>query len=459
MNSEITRPDGRKLLIVTAVTIIASIILVIMMQTIFSATSSGEDVVDEDTDADRETGTSEDAHDTIVPEEDITITVSAVGDIMVHDAQLNSMFSNESNDYNFAPAFDAVRDILSDSDITIGNLYGMLAGSENIHSGYPSFNTPDNMATALKDSGFDVIVSANATAMNFGLEGITRHAETMDAAGLETVGINSEPTGSKATYIEVNDILVAFVAYSENVDGYNNQDMSFEEISSRVGVMNETTINEDLAEVRERNPDFIFAYMNWGEEFQYEPTEMQQLYTDLLAENGVDVIVGAYPHNIQQTRYLSSGDDETFVAYSLGNFFSNQRSETLGEGYEPTEDGVIMHFEITKSAGTGDTSLTSVDYTPTWIYRYSENNQVPFDYEILPVQDALDNDDTDEDVAAQLRASLSRTDARLNLAQARNPQVDNDSDNVEPDDSETSDEAENPDVNDTEDAEAETETE
>lgn len=450
MNSEITRPDGRKLLIVTVATIVASIIFAIMMQTIFSLDGTDNDIVDESTDSNDNTAT--DAHETVIPEEDITITVSAVGDIMIHDAQLNSMFDNEASDYDFNPAFDAVRSILSESDVTIGNLYGVLAGSENTHSGYPSFNTPDNMAAALKDAGFDVIVGANATAMNFGFDGLTRSAEVLSDAGLEVVGISKDATDSKAAYIEVNDILIAFVAYSEQVDGYNNQNLSFEEISAQVGVMNETTITEELEEVRAHNPDFIFAYMNWGEEFQYEPSEMQHFYTDLLVENGVDVIVGAYPHNIQQTRYIGS-DEETFVAYSLGNFFSNQRSETLGEGYEPTEDGVIMHFELTKSAGTGDTTLTNVDYTPTWTYRYSENNQVPFDYEILPVQAAIDSEDTNEDVVSQLRDSLSRTDARLNLAQARNPQVDNDSDPVESEDSDTSEEAE------TESAEPETETE
>lgn len=472
MNSELTRPDGRKLLIITGATIVVAIILAIIMQTAFSAPGP-DDVVDEDTDSDEETETTDSTHETVIPEEDISITVSAVGDIIVHDAQLNSMFDNETNDYNFNPAFDHVRSILSESDLAIGNMYGVFAGGENTHSGYPSFNTPDAMAAALESAGFDLIVGANRTTMNFGLEGISRTHEVLTKAGIEPVGIYENGAGSDAVYMEVNGIMIAFVAYSEHVDGYNNQNIPFEEAAERVGIMNESTIKADLEAVRKNNPDFIFAYMNWGEEFQYEISEMQLHYTDLLAENGVDVVVGSYPKNIQRTQYVAGmmpgttvaegketaeaaeagedgGDDtaaaagdtehETFVAYSLGNFFSNQREETLGEGYEPTEDGVIMNFEITKEAGTGDTVLTNVDYIPTWTYRHSENNKVPFTYEILPIEDTLSKEDTDysEDILGRLDDSLTRTEVRLNLDQARNPSANTETNN---DDSEEDTEA------------------
>ena len=469
LNSELTRPDGRKLLYITVAAIAFAIFMVLLMQTVFSSTPT-EDVVDEDTDSDEETETTEDAHETVIPEEDITITVSAVGDITIHDAQLNSMFDNETSDYNFDPAFDKIQSILSASDLTIGNMNGVFAGAENTHSGYPSFNTPDALADTLSAAGFDLLVGANATAMNFGFDGVSRTQEVMTNAGIDPVGIYNADD-SHAVYKEVDGILIAFVAYSENIDGYNNQNIPFEEAAERVGIMNEDTINADLDEVRSNNPDFIFAYMNWGEEFQYDVTEMQEQYINLLADNGVDVVVGSYPKNIQRTQYVTGStnptsdsdeenedseeaeEHETFVAYSLGNFFSNQRRETLGDGYEPTEDGVIMNFEITKAAGTGDTTLSDVEFIPTWTYRHSENNQVPFTYDILPVEETLADDDSyNDEVMGKLNDSLVRTEVRLNMAQARSTEVEPSTvieveDNVEADDEESSDE----DVDETED--------
>ncbi|MBP3962989.1 CapA family protein [Paenibacillus sp. DLE-14] len=88
--------------------------------------------------------------------------------------------------------------------------------------------------------------------------------------------------------------------------------------------------------------------MHWGVEYQREPPSVQQDLASWLADAGVDIILGSHPHVIQPTKWIESGREKgTFVVYSMGNFISNQRTETLDNPY--TEDGVILQFRFSKN--------------------------------------------------------------------------------------------------------------
>jgi poly-gamma-glutamate synthesis protein (capsule biosynthesis protein) len=83
--------------------------------------------------------------------EDSTITVklSFVGDIMCHTPQIEYAKIG-SDSFDFLPTFKMVQQYLSDSDITFGNLETVIAGRSERYSGYPLFNSPDELLDALK---------------------------------------------------------------------------------------------------------------------------------------------------------------------------------------------------------------------------------------------------------------------------------------------------------------------
>ncbi|MCJ7664510.1 MAG: CapA family protein, partial [Desulfobacterales bacterium] len=85
------------------------------------------------------------------------VTIAAIGDIMVHGAQLKSARDEENYGYDFEPVFSQVKDLLSAADLTIGNLETTLPGREGLYSGYPQFGAPDDLAAAIKEAGVDIL--------------------------------------------------------------------------------------------------------------------------------------------------------------------------------------------------------------------------------------------------------------------------------------------------------------
>ena len=80
-----------------------------------------------------------------------------------------------------------------------------------------------------------------------------------------------------------------------------------------------------------------------------------------------DVILGSHSHVPQPmgTRTVTLDDGSTrtgFVAYSLGNFVSNQSPATVNVNY--TDTTAILRLELTKNGQTQETTVTDVSYVP-----------------------------------------------------------------------------------------------
>ena len=95
-----------------------------------------------------------------------------------------------------------------------------------------------------------------------------------------------------------------------------------------------------------------------------------------LADNGVDIIIGAHPHVIMPITYI----DDTLVYYSLGNFLSGQE---ISDYYNKMV-GLLGSAKITKTVSKGETTLKveSTDnqliYTYHNGYNYNNYKVVPF---------------------------------------------------------------------------------
>ena len=112
------------------------------------------------------------------------------------------------------------------------------------------------------------------------------------------------------------------------------------------------------------------------------PSEGQKDLAQKLADAGADIIFGSHPHVIQPVEIkdvvVEGGmPKKVFIAYSLGNFISNQR-----ERY--TDSGVIMNVEIVKDHNENTVSIANIEYIPTWVYRYYREGKAQ--YRILPVE-------------------------------------------------------------------------
>lgn len=125
------------------------------------------------------TNSTSQTENTIKPE-NTTINITAIGDIMCQNTQYKDAYDSSNDTYDFSYVFSEIKSRFEDSDLTIGNLETTLAGEERKYSGYPTFNTPEQLAKNLKDLGIDVLSTANNHSLDKGYDGLVSTLKFLD---------------------------------------------------------------------------------------------------------------------------------------------------------------------------------------------------------------------------------------------------------------------------------------
>ncbi len=305
--------------------------------------------------------------------DDVTIKLSVIGDIMCHNTQYMDAYVDGI--YDFSYVFDDIREKLSSSDFTVGNLETTFAGSDVGYSNYPNFNTPESLGIALKEAGVDLVSTANNHSLDTGYNGIESTINFLDQYGiLHTGTYKSQEAQNTTTIAEIKGLRVAFLSFS-----YGTNDNKIPEGREYcINLIDDNFIIDRLNLAKQQNPDIICVFMHWGEEYETTPNSEQIRLANLLFDNGVNVILGSHPHVLQRMENTEKG----FVIYSLGNFMS-------GQVYENTRDSIILDLTITKK-GTGEVVVESGKYTPIYTYRSSASKRK---FKILDIKKALDQFD------------------------------------------------------------------
>jgi len=287
-----------------------------------------------------------------------TIHYAAVGDLNVNDTTVAAGGSS----YIYTDTFMDVAHILSDADITSVNFEGTFYGAP-----YGStFSAPASMATALKNAGVDLVQMANSYSISRGLAGLVTSLDSVRLAGMEPLGAyatNSAFNKSKGYTIRtVDGIKMAFVAFTKGMDGMtlpvgseNCVNVLYEDYDSVYQNVDTKKITSILSAVAKEKPDITIALLHWGSEFNDTISSSQKKIVSLMQQNGVDAIIGTHSHYVQQITFDESSGQ--FVAYSLGDFFSD--GQRAGSEYS-----IILDLEITKDNTSGETKITNYTYTP-----------------------------------------------------------------------------------------------
>lgn len=97
-----------------------------------------------------------------------TFTIAAIGDVMCHNTQYLDAYNKSTGEYDFSYVFSDIIDYTKIPNLTIGNLETTFAGEAVGYSNYPTFNSPDNIATSLRSIGVDVLSTAGNHALDKG---------------------------------------------------------------------------------------------------------------------------------------------------------------------------------------------------------------------------------------------------------------------------------------------------
>src|SRR5690625_4094012 len=345
------------------------------------------------------------------------IRIAAAGDIMFHSTQLESAYDAQNKTYDFKSVFEDVKPIFTAADLALANFETTTAGTVMEFTGYPTFNSPDETIDAIKYAGIDVLTTANNHSLDTGSQGLKRTVKVIREKGLSSVGSYDEKPESRVLMKDVQGIKIAILAYTESTNGLGSQ-YADDELNAMLNLMDKDIIIKDIREAKELGADLIISFMHWGIEYADEPNEKQVEFAQMMAKEGVDIILGSHHHVIQRSEFLEVDGNSTFVIYSMGNFVSNQRRETLGNGFEPTEDGVIVNFDIRQNDQTKETTVENVEYVPTWVYRDKESGQSVYTYRILPVEEFLNSNDISETFKERMKQSSDATVSKMDTTPA-----------------------------------------
>lgn len=314
---------------------------------------------------------------------DVTIDMAIIGDIMCHSPNYNDAYDSKTKTYDFSTFFKQISSYISDADISIGNLETTFAGGNKAYSGYPTFNSPPQLAQDVKDIGIDVLTTANNHSLDTGYSGLTNTIDELDELGISHTGtFKSEEDQNKILIKDVNGIKIAFLAYTYGTNGISVPKGK----EYCINLIDKDLIKSQLESAKELNPDIICVSMHWGIEYKIQQNSEQEELADFLFENGVDIILGSHPHVLEpmEKRTITLDDGTTkdgFVIYSLGNFMSAQKDKY-------TKDSIILNLQITKHS-EGNITIDSYNYTP--IYMQDNGTNATNRYEIIDLEKQISN--------------------------------------------------------------------
>ena len=318
--------------------------------------------------------------------EPINFTMTAIGDTLCHNTQYWDAYNSSTKQYDFSYVYDDIKDYTSSADITIGSLETTFAGEDRGYSNYPVFNSPDSLATGLKDIGVDVISLAGNHALDYGYSGICRTIDVLDNVGISHLGTyKSAEDQDKILIKDVKGVKIAFINYTYGTNGIPvPSDKPY-----CLNLIDKDLISKQIKQAKEQNVDMIVACMHWGTEYKTSANDEQKELADFLFKSGVDIILGNHPHVIEpmekKTITLDDGSTKVvFVVYALGNFTADQRAEI-------TRDSAILNLDITKDSD-GKILINRVSYVP--IYMYKNSAAKVHKFKILDIEKSIANYDS-----------------------------------------------------------------
>ncbi|WP_180269222.1 CapA family protein [Clostridium cadaveris] len=354
-----------------------------------------------------------------LPNDEDTITLTSVGNIIFHQSQIDG--AKEGKSYDFSKSFEYVKDVLSDSDIAVGTLETVFAGGGN-YSGFPLFNTPDEALGDIKNSGIDIVNYGHNHIVDKGIAAIKRTIELTEKQGLQYIGVRKDTSSKKYLISEADGVKIGFMSYvyetptqkgkktinslpiSKEIEGIVNT-FNYKELSKLYEDM-----KNNMASMKRDGAQFIVLEIHWGNEYDTKPSQYQKDIAKKANELGVDLVLGAHPHVIQPCELIKGKTKNTLVTYSQGNFLSNQCYEELKNRL--TEDGYILKINLKKG---NEVKIQDYEIIPTWVYR-EEKEKGLFTHRVIPIDEAVKNKErfnlTDEAIS-RVKTSIADTEKIL----------------------------------------------
>jgi poly-gamma-glutamate synthesis protein (capsule biosynthesis protein) len=284
---------------------------------------------------------------------------------MGHDGQLESARNDSTGAYEYESVFRHITPFISSADVAIGNLEVTLGGPP--YRGYPAFSSPDELAVACRNAGFDILGTANNHSADRGPRGIFRTIKVLDSLDIKHTGTwrNPEERDIISPLIICHDSLrIALLAYTYGTNGIVVPP------PATVAYIDTVRAAADIKRAEWLDADLKIVFIHWGTEYDTLPSAEQKKTAAALLRAGADIIIGSHPHVVQPvTAEADSSGIDNPVVWSMGNFVSNQRTRRR-------DGGLMIRIDI--AADRDKPVISNAGYVLTWVYTPVENGKQRF---------------------------------------------------------------------------------
>ena len=314
----------------------------------------------------------------------VQLVVEASGDLLIHSAVFDrALVLGGGRHYDFAPFFARIKPYIQGADLALCHVETPMTPAPP--AGYPTFNTPPALATAIAQTGWRACSTAGTHSLDQGQTGVDDTIRALDRAGVAHTGTFSSAAAQRTPPImTVKGVRVAFLACTELTNGIPSPHPWSVNRASAAQILS------DAHRARTDGAQVVIVNIHWGDQYVAQPSSFQLALAGRLTRSpDITAIVGQHVHIVQPIRILNGKP----VVFGEGNLISNQ---TSGCCPAASQDGMIVLLTIT--VDSRGARVTLIRYVPIWV-RHP-------DYVVLPAGTAWRADPAD---AAALRASYERT--------------------------------------------------
>ena len=324
------------------------------------------------------------------------VTLGAVGDVLMHEAVKRSADAHRADvpEGGYSWLYAAIADLLSEPDLTFANLETPVAPGARGGTREYVFNAPPEAVDALRRAGVDLVSVANNHAFDQGRAGFEETLRRVQAAGLRALGAGPSDRPAGPVLVEAGGLTVAFLGWAHFFNQTGNACPAAKPDAPpclQAALLDRVRAVEAVREAA-ASADAVVVSLHWGTEYQSQPREEDVELAHALADAGALAVIGHHPHVLQPVELYRRADGQTAViAYSLGNFVSNQ-SRKYVHGVTPEKvaaprHGALLRIVLArKDYGRGvlRTELDGADFLPLW----TENDTAEIDRKKEPARRA-----------------------------------------------------------------------
>lgn len=288
-----------------------------------------------------------------------TLTILGAGDVLLHpplwrQAAADARAAGESG-YDFDPIFAGVKPDVSAADLAICHLETPLGAANGPFSGYPTFVVPPQVASAIKDTGFDTCSTSSNHTLDAGENGVHRTLDVLDAAGLKHAGsYRSGAAQQTPNILDVHGVKVAQLSYSFGFNGLQRP-------AGKTWIANlidPAAIIAEARRARAAGAQIVVVSIHWGTEYDHDANADQRwLARQLLGAPEIDLILGCHAHVVQPIEKING----KWVVYGMGNQIARHSDPVDG-----TREGLMPRFTFTEVT-PGHWRITKAEALPTWV--------------------------------------------------------------------------------------------